>query len=261
VLGVIGAMKEEVELLLEELEGGERLEYPGVTLHKGRLDGLDVLITVGGIGKVNAAMTTTYLLTAGATQVVFTGVAGGVHPELKVGDIVVSSDCLQHDVDVTALGYRLGEIPGENLSWPADETLQALALESAHEIEGVNVTGGRVVSGDTFVASPEKVAWLWQTFGAACAEMEGAAVAQVCARHGAPFVVIRSVSDTADGGADVDYREFMPIVARHAKQVVRGVTRRMAAAKAEAEARAVEVQEAEAQQQVHGQLRDSATEG
>ena len=231
-------MKEEVELLLKGLEGEERLAYPGVTLHRGRLDGLEVLVTVGGIGKVNAAMTTISLLSAGATQVVFTGVAGGVHPSLKVGDIVVSSDCLQHDVDVTALGYRLGEIPGENLSWPADEGLQALALEAAHEVEGVNVTGGRVVSGDVFVASPEKVQWLWQTFGAACAEMEGAAVAQVCARHGVPFVVIRSVSDTADGGADVDYREFMPLVARHSGQVVRGMTRRMAQAQAETQAQA-----------------------
>ena len=231
-------MKEEVELLLKGLEGEERLAYPGVTLHRGRLDGLEVLVTVGGIGKVNAAMTTISLLSAGATQVVFTGVAGGVHPSLKVGDIVVSSDCLQHDVDVTALGYKVGEIPGENLSWPADEGLQALALEAAHEVEGVNVTGGRVVSGDVFVASPEKVQWLWQTFGAACAEMEGAAVAQVCARHGVPFVVIRSVSDTADGGADVDYREFMPLVARHSGQVVRGMTRRMAQAQAETQAQA-----------------------
>lgn len=227
MLGIIGAMQEEVELLLADLEEPQTLEYPGVTLHRGRLDGLEVLVTVGGIGKVNAAMTSTYLLVAGATRVVFTGVAGGVHPELKVGDIVVSTDCLQHDVDVTALGYRLGEVPGEALSWPADETLRALALEAAHEVEGVNVTEGRVVSGDLFVASPTKVQWLWQTFGAACAEMEGAAVAQVCSRHGVPYVVIRSVSDTADGSAKVDYREFMPLVARHAKQVVRGLTRRL----------------------------------
>ena len=232
MLGIIGAMQEEVELLLEGLE--DAAEHPGVTLpnlriYSGLLDGLEVLITVGGIGKVNAAMTSTYLLMAGATQVVFTGVAGGIHPSLVVGDIVVSSDCVQHDVDVSALGYRLGEIPGEILSWPADEQLRALALEAAHEVQGVNVTGGRVVSGDVFVASPDKAAWLWQHFGAACAEMEGAAVAQVCARHGVPYVVIRSVSDTAGGDANVDYREFMPIVARHSAQVVRGMTRRMAA--------------------------------
>ena len=232
MLGIIGAMQEEVGLLLADLDRSESagpLEYPGVTLHRGRLDGLEVLVTVGGIGKVNAAMTTTRLLAAGATRVVFTGVAGAVHPELKVGDIVVSIDCLQHDVDVTALGYPLGEIPGEPLSWPADPQLQALAMEAAHEVQGVAVMAGRVVSGDVFVASPERASALWQTFGAACAEMEGAAVAQVCARHGVPYVVVRSVSDTADGSANVDYREFMPLVARHAKQVVRGMTRRLAA--------------------------------
>ena len=242
MLGIIGAMQEEVELLLGGLEHAGKTEYPGVTLHTGTLDGLEVLITVSGIGKVNAAMTSIYLLMAGATRVVFTGVAGGIHPELQVGDIVVSSDCVQHDVDVTALGYRLGEIPGEVLSWPADEGLQALALETARKVQGVNVTGGRVVSGDVFVASPDKVAWLWQTFGAACAEMEGAAVAQVCARHGVPYVVVRSVSDTADGGANVDYKEFMPIVARHSAQVVRGMTRHMAEAQAERPAGAGEAQ-------------------
>ncbi|ULH15716.1 5'-methylthioadenosine/adenosylhomocysteine nucleosidase [Deinococcus sp. KNUC1210] len=227
MIGIIGAMQEEVELLLADLQDAQNLPWAGGALHRGTLDGQDVLITVGGIGKVNAAMTTTHLLAAGAGRVIFTGVAGGVHPELKVGDIVVSSDCVQHDVDVTALGYKLGEVPGETLSWVADETLSALALEAAHEVEGVNVTGGRVVSGDVFVASAEKVAWLWQHFGAACAEMEGAAVAQVCSKHGVPFVVIRSVSDTADGGANVDYREFMPLVARHAKTVVRGMLRRL----------------------------------
>jgi adenosylhomocysteine nucleosidase len=230
ILGIISAMQEEVELLLADLADSERLHYPGVTLYKGKLGGLEVLVTVGGIGKVNAAMTTTYLLIAGASSVVFTGVAGGVHPELKVGDIVVSIDCLQHDVDVRALGYKLGEIPGESLSWPADQGLRELAVAAAHEVQGVNVIEGRVVSGDVFVASPERVLELWQHFGAACAEMEGAAVAQVCSKHGVPYVVIRSVSDTADGAANVDYREFMPIVARHSGQVVRGMTRRLAEA-------------------------------
>ena len=234
VLGIIGAMQEEVELLLAELHGAEVLETAGVQLCRGRLDGLEVIVTVGGIGKVNAAMTTTLLLAAGATGVVFTGVAGGVHPQLRVGDIVVSTDCLQHDVDVTALGYAPGEVPGEPLAWLADDDLRQLALDAAHELAaaappgGPQVSEGRVVSGDVFVASPERVAWLWQTFGAACAELEGAAVAQVCAHHAVPWVVVRSVSDTADGGANVDYREFMPRMAKQAVGVVRGITRRLA---------------------------------
>ena len=229
MLGIIGAMQEEVALLISELSDHSQQLSPGVTLHSGVLDGHDVLITEGGIGKVNAAMTTAALIAAGASQVIFTGVAGGVHPELRVGDIVVSSDCVQHDVDVTALGYELGVIPGEALSWEADQTLREVALDAARELEGLRAVEGRIASGDQFVASREKVQWLWETFGAACAEMEGAAVAQVCAKHNVPFVVIRSVSDTADHDANVDYREFMPKVARHAKQVVRGMLRRLTA--------------------------------
>ncbi|GAA3996415.1 5'-methylthioadenosine/adenosylhomocysteine nucleosidase [Deinococcus rubellus] len=227
MIGIIGAMQEEVALLISDLEDHRQQISPGVTLHSGVLDGHPVLITEGGIGKVNAAMTTAALIAAGASQVIFTGVAGGVHPELRVGDIVVSTDCLQHDVDVTALGYELGVVPGESLSWAADAALRDLALEAARELEGIRAVEGRIASGDQFVASREKVQWLWQTFGAACAEMEGAAVAQVCAKHGVPFVVIRSVSDTADHDAQVDYREFMPLVARHAKQVVRGMLARL----------------------------------
>ncbi len=222
-------MQEEVALLIGDLEQHTQHISPGVTLHSGVLDGHPVLITEGGIGKVNAAMTTSALIAAGATQVIFTGVAGGIHPELRVGDIVVSTDCLQHDVDVTALGYELGLVPGETLSWLADETLREVAKEAAGQLEDLRVIEGRIVSGDQFVASREKVQWLWETFGAACAEMEGAAVAQVCAKHGVPFVVIRSVSDTADHDANVDYRTFMPKVARHAKQVVRGMLRRLSA--------------------------------
>ncbi|AZI42045.1 5'-methylthioadenosine/adenosylhomocysteine nucleosidase [Deinococcus psychrotolerans] len=229
MIGIIGAMQEEVSLLISELRDHSQQISPGVTLHSGILDGQQVIVTEGGIGKVNAAMTTAALIAAGATQVIFTGVAGGVHPELRVGDIVVSTDCLQHDVDVTALGYELGVVPGEALSWNADEALRSAALESARELEGVRVVEGRIASGDQFVASREKVLWLWETFGAACAEMEGAAVAQVCAKHGVPFVVIRSVSDTADHDANVDYRAFMPLVAQHAKQVVRGMLVRLSA--------------------------------
>lgn len=229
MLAIMGAMDEEIELLLADLQDREDMTWPGVTLYRGVLDGVPVLLTKGGIGKVNAAMTATSLLAAGATRLIFTGVAGGVHPELRVGDLVVSTDLVQHDVDVTALGYPLGTLPGETASWVADEHLRAAALEAAREVEGVRVLSGRVASGDQFIASREGVQRLWTQFGAACAEMEGAAVAQVCAKSGVPFVVIRSVSDTADHDAQVDYRTFMPLVARHAKQVVRGMLARLGA--------------------------------
>lgn len=227
MIGIIGAMDQEIELLLGDLQGRHDLSWPGVTLHQGQLDGHEVLLTRGGIGKVNAAMTTTQLLNAGAKQVIFTGVAGGVHRDLRVGDIVVSTDLVQHDVDVRALGYDLGTVPGEEAHWQADPQLRALAVAAAQAVPEVQVQEGRIASGDQFIASPEAVRGLWDTFQASCAEMEGAAVAQVCAKWGVPFVVIRSISDTADQDANVDYRTFMPIVAKNAKQVVRGMLRQM----------------------------------
>ncbi len=227
VLGIMGAMSEEVELLIAELSQASMEQRGGVTLHSGTLEGVKVIVVEGGIGKVNAAMTTAALIASGAQQVIFTGVAGGVHPDLQVGDIVISTDCVQHDVDVSALGYALGIIPGEALSWPADPMLRQLARAAAGELSDVRVQEGRVASGDQFIASPERAQWLAQTFQAACAEMEGAAVAQVCAKHGVPYVVIRSVSDTADHAANVDYRQFFPLVARRSKQVVRGMLTRL----------------------------------
>ncbi len=222
-IGVMGAMREEVELLRPELRGARELKVLGVTLHAGQLDGRAVVLGQCGVGKVNAAVGCLALLEAGAARVIFTGVAGALDPVLGVGDMLVSSDCVQHDVDVAALGYERGLIPGEVLSWPADETLRESAVRAANTLGDVRVVTGRVASGDQFVASPEKVSWLRDTFGAACAEMEGAAVAQVCAQRSVPFVVIRSMSDTADGDADVDYVAFMPLVAARAVRVVRAM--------------------------------------
>lgn len=230
MLAILGAMNEEIELLLGDLQNRqEDLTFGGITVHRGELAGVPVLLSRGGIGKVNAAMTATYLILQGATRVIFTGVAGGVDPELRVGDIVVSTDLVQHDVDVTPLGYERGTIPDETPAWQANEQLTELAMQAAADIEGIQAKAGRVASGDQFIASAEGVQFLASQFGAACAEMEGAAVAQVCARAGVPFVVIRSISDTADHAAKVDYRTFMPLVAKHAKQVVRGMLSRMSA--------------------------------
>lgn len=226
MLAIIGAMQEEIELLLDDLQNQQEIHKPGVVLYQGILDDIPVLVTKCGIGKVNAALTTTYLISEGASKIIFTGVAGGVHPELKVGDIVISTDLLQHDVEVLALGYQQGEIPGEPLTWEANTTLRELAVQAATDLEGMNILEGRVVSGDQFIASKEKIQRLQTEFDAACVEMEGAAVAQVCHKSHIPFVVIRSISDTADQDANVDYSNFMPKVARQANQVVYGILKR-----------------------------------
>ncbi len=232
MIGIIGAMAEELEQLLGALSEQETVRRGAYKLHRGILEGKSVLIAQCGVGKVNAAALAQIFALEGVSHVIFTGVAGGVAPGLKVGDIVVSRDALQHDADVRALGYALGEVPGEPLSWPADEGLQAAALAAAEALSEVvsaevKVVSGRILSGDQFIADPNKVTFLFKTFGGACAEMEGAAVAQVCSRAGVPFVIVRSISDTADGGAEVDFRSFTVLAARRAKAVVTEMLRRL----------------------------------
>ena len=227
MIGIIGAMKEEIEQLLTRLELKEVKQTGPFGLHIGRLFNQEVMIAQCGISKVNAAALTQVLILEGAQKIIFTGVAGGLDKRLKVGDVVISTDCMQFDVDVTALGYKLGEVPGEPLNWLADKALKALALEAAQGLP-VSVIEGRILSGDMFVADPVKASYLRDTFKGACNEMEGAAVAQICSRWQIPFVIIRSISDTADHSAELDFRAFTVIAANRAKEIVFAMLRLMA---------------------------------
>lgn len=209
VFGLIGAMDEEIKLLLDSMENTQTTIKAGIKYYSGMIFGKTVVLCKSGVGKVNAAVTTQILLdTFGVSRILFTGVAGALHPDLNIGDIVISSQCIQHDMDVTALGYRRGVIPYQETSaFPADKTLIQLAEQACQSLKQDSVTG-IVLSGDQFVASAELVASLRQELDGACAEMEGAAVAQVCFMNGTPFVIIRSMSDKADGSAHLNYRDF-----------------------------------------------------
>ncbi|WP_151734789.1 5'-methylthioadenosine/adenosylhomocysteine nucleosidase [Paenibacillus tengchongensis] len=214
--GIIGAMDEEIALLLERMEDSGSAVKAGITYYTGRLLGKPVVVCKSGVGKVNAAVTTQILLdTFGVNRVLFTGVAGALHPELEIGDIVISESCMQHDMDVTPLGYPKGVIPYQETSvFKADPPLTALAEEACRALNCRYVTG-LVLSGDQFIASGEAVLQLREELGGACAEMEGAAVGQVCFMNGVPFVIIRSMSDKADGSAHLNYRDFTETAARN----------------------------------------------
>jgi adenosylhomocysteine nucleosidase len=227
MIGIIGAMASEIQLLLEDLQDRVDEHYGTFTLHVGRLENRPVTLAQCGVGKVNAAALTQLMLLQDIDQVIFTGVAGALDDALGVGDIVISQDAMQSDPDVTALGYKLGEVPGEPLSWTADPRLVQLAQQAARTLEGVAVTVGRVLSCDQFIANAEKSQWLRETFAGSCTEMEGAAMAQICAKWQVPFVIIRSISDSADHSAKVDFREFTLLAASRAKQVVREMLRDM----------------------------------
>lgn len=233
-------MTEEVERLRAGLRGATTVLTEPFLVQAGTLAGVPVLLAECGVGKVNAAALTQFLIGQGAKSLVFTGVAGAVSEDLSVGDVVIGDRAVQHDVDVTALGYALGHVPGAAPAWQADGDLVALAEAAARDVAGrdadrasdgapaFGVTVGTVATGDQFIASAERSAALRASFAAVCAEMEGAACAQVCAAWGVPFVIVRSISDNANHTANVDFRSFTLLAARRAERIVTGMLARLA---------------------------------
>ena len=158
-----------------------------------------------------------------------TGVAGSLRNEINIGDIVLATDAVQHDMDATCFDYPAGKIPQMDVyEFKADERLRALAKECSGEvIPEVGVFEGRVLSGDQFVSSREKKEWLVDTFGGYCTEMEGAAIAQAAYLNNIPFLVIRSISDKADDSADMDYKTFEEKAAEHSVKLMIAMVERM----------------------------------
>ncbi|WP_159887629.1 5'-methylthioadenosine/adenosylhomocysteine nucleosidase [Paenibacillus puerhi] len=228
-IGIIGAMKEEIEKFHALLMEPKETVKAGITFVQGQFHGRPIVLCKSGVGKVNAAVTTQLLIDMfGVESIVFTGVAGAVNPGLNVGDIVVSTECLQHDMDVTALGFPRGTIPYEATSlFVADSGLRALAYEVSKEHFDGHVMEGRVLSGDQFIASRDTVSTLYNELQGACVEMEGAAVAQVCCMNDIPFVVIRSMSDKADGSAHVNFAEFTQLASENSFRIVETMLQRL----------------------------------
>lgn len=222
-IGIIGAMDEEIALYIEAMGNTTSTTKAGITYYEGTLEGQTIVLCKSGVGKVNAAVCTQILIDQFQVEkIIFTGVAGAVGPELNIGDIVVSTDCVQHDIDVTALGFASGQIPFTDVwVWEADKQLVELAVKAGQAItDDISVVTGRILSGDQFVASRDKVKWLHEQFAAACTEMEGASVGQVCSMNGIPFVVVRSMSDKADGSAHVNFLEFTKLASHRSYLMV-----------------------------------------
>lgn len=227
-IGIIGAMAEEIELLHEHVDVASSFTKAGITYCEGMFHGKSVIFCKSGVGKVNAAVCTQLLLDAGANVVLFTGVAGALDPRLNIGDIVVSTSCIQHDMDCTPLGFAKGEIPFHaNSEFKADKALIELAADACNRLFPGRSLKGKVLSGDQFIASRETVDSLHQSLHGACAEMEGAAVAQVCEMNQVPFVVIRSMSDKADGSAHVNFADFTVEASKHSFQIIDDMVERL----------------------------------
>ena len=228
-VGLIGAMNEEIELILEKLEHKVATQKAGITFYEGFFSDKPAVLCKSGVGKVNAAVCTQLLIDVfGVEAVIFTGVAGALDPDLFIGDIVISTDCMHHDMDVTVLGFERGIIPYDDHSvFPADPVLSDLAYEESRRLFPGHTMRGRVLSGDQFIADRSLVKQLHEQMGGACTEMEGAAVAQVCFMNKTPFVIIRSISDKADGSAHVDFVEFTAKASRHSFQIVEAMVARL----------------------------------
>ncbi|WP_276352651.1 5'-methylthioadenosine/adenosylhomocysteine nucleosidase [Cohnella caldifontis] len=228
-IGIIGAMKEEIDLLLQEQQDTAEERHAGIAFHTGRLHGRRVVSCKSGVGKVNAAVCTQLLIDRfGVDAVLFTGVAGALDPQLEIGDIVVSRSCVQHDMDVTPLGFARGVIPYQEVSeFPSDPELIRLAEQAGERVFPGRCRIGKVLSGDQFIADRETVRKLHEEMQGTCTEMEGASVAQVCHMNGIPHVIIRSMSDKADGSAHVNFAEFTVEAANRSFAIVSDMVKRM----------------------------------
>ena len=232
-LGIIGAMEQEIETLLEHMENKQATCRAGSTFYEGQLSGLDVVVVQCGIGKVNAALCTQILCDCYAvTHVVNTGIAGSLNAALDIGDMVVSQNAMYHDFNCCAFGYPMGKVPGMDVvAFPASESMIRLAHDAAESVNPGHTKIGRVASGDQFVADPELKNRIITNTQALCTEMEGAAIAQTAYRNGIPFVILRAISDKADNSADMDYPTFERIAAHRCASVTMAMARVLAETK------------------------------
>lgn len=229
MLGIIGAMDIEVAEVKKAMEDVTVETAASMDFYKGTIKGKEAVVVRSGIGKVNAAVCTQILADRyHVDAVINTGIAGSLKNEINIGDMVLSTDTVHHDMDATGFGYPAGQIPQmKEFSFPADENLRSLAEKCCREVNPeIEVFTGRVVSGDQFISDKVKKQWIGDTFGGYCTEMEGAAIAQASYLNNIPFLIIRAISDKADDSANMDYSEFEEKAAKHSVNLILAIAER-----------------------------------
>ena len=211
MIGIIGAMEEEITNLKSHMEVFDVQTIAGMSFFKGAVKGTELVLVRSGIGKVNAGICTQILASVfNVDTVINTGIAGSLNAAIDIGDIVVSTSLVQYDVDARNFGYKLGEIPRMNIiEFPADKELtdKTESVFTALDL-GVKLYKGMIATGDKFVSEDSLKAEIVNNFHAYCVEMEGAAIAQAAMLNNMKCVVIRAKSAKADNSAKVDYRTF-----------------------------------------------------
>jgi len=229
-IGIIGAMEQEVALLKQQLTDAQTLKVANFEFYHGKLGGTEVVLVQSGIGKVTAAIATTLLIQLFKPRAVInTGSAGGFDPNLKVGDIVISSEVRHHDVDVTAFGYEIGQVPRLPAAFVADSALVSAAEQSIQQLGFCQTRIGLITTGDVFMCDPERIAKTRQQFPTMLAvEMEGAAIAQTCYQLATPFVVIRSLSDIAGQESPTSFEAYLEVASRNSSAMVNAMIAKLA---------------------------------
>ncbi len=216
MVGIIGAMDMEVDGLLQRMEHAQKEIISGITFYQGRLMGVLCVVARSGVGKVNAAVCAqTMALIYKVKIIINTGVAGGIGRDVQMGDVVISDALVQHDMDTTPVGDPRGFLSGiDRVEIPAAQHLVELAAEKARETYSGAVHVGVIATGDQFISDSKLLRAIAQEFSALACEMEGGSIAQVCCLNRIDFVVVRAISDNADGDAGVSFAQFAPVAAQ-----------------------------------------------
>lgn len=218
-VGIIGAMETEIAMLKEKMDIRQTKEIATLMFYEGVLGGIEVVLVRSGIGKVNAAMCAQILIDRfGVEAIINSGVAGALHPDLDVGDIVLATEVIQHDIDASIFGDPRGTIPG--LKDSVFQTDRRFLDACCKEKTDYRIMKGRIVTGDQAVGDSETKEFLYKEFGGCCVEMEGGAIAHVCHLNDIPFMIIRAISDKANEEVEVDYNAFMEESARKSAAIV-----------------------------------------
>jgi adenosylhomocysteine/aminodeoxyfutalosine nucleosidase len=211
----MGAMEEEIAPLLSYFTEVKETNYANNTYYECKLNDLDVVIAYSKIGKVFSTLTaSTMIQKFGCDTLLFSDVAGGINPELKIGDLIIANQLSQHDLDITAFGHPFGFVPGGDVYVKTDPSLNKLAIEVAKE-NNVKIIEGTIATGDQFVCDEKRKAFIQDTFKADALEMEGASVAIVCDALNVPCLILRAISDTADMDAGFNFDEFLETSAKN----------------------------------------------
>lgn len=226
-VAIMGAMEEEIAPLLEYFDDIEEVEYANNTYYKAKYQDLNVVIAYSKIGKVFSTLTaSTMIQKFGCDTLLFSGVAGGINPKLKIGDLIVANKLTQHDLDITAFGHPYGFVPGGKVYVETNKMLRELALDVARE-KKINILEGTIATGDQFIADSARKEFIESTFHADALEMEGASVAVVCEALNVPCLILRAISDVADMDAGFNFDEFLESSAKNSAEFLISIIKKI----------------------------------